>query len=190
MSDDNLREVVGAFHDVQALQNTAQALMSSGFDRSHLSLIAAEATVREKFGSQVMRVDQLEDDPATPRIEYADPSDVAIGQGALMGGLFYLGAMVGTGAVLISGGALLPAFAAAAAGGAGGGALGALFASKLKTEVANKIADEVERGGLILWVRTLDPENDALAEGIMQQNGAYEVHMHGSGLGPSGAATE
>lgn len=180
MNNDNLREAVGAFHDVQALENAAQALMSNGFDRSRLSLIAAESAVREKFGSQVMSVTQLEDNPTTPRIEYADPSDVAIGQGALMGGLFYLGAMVGTGAVLISGGALLPAFAAAAAGGVGGGALGAVFASKLKTEVAHKIADEVDRGGLILWVHTMDAENDALAESLMQQNGAYDVHVNGA----------
>lgn len=190
MAEENLREVVGAFRDAGSLENAAQALMSHGFDRARLSLIATESAVEEKFGSRMMRVEQLQDDPETPRIAYVDHYELAIGQGALIGGLFYVGAMVATGAVVMSGGALLPALAAAAAGGLGAGGLGALFASKLQKEVADKIADEVERGGLILWVRTAGPNNDILAERIMRENGAYEAHMHGSGLGPTGDATE
>ena len=186
MSDSNAREVVGLFHDVEALEQAAAGLMSNGFDQARLSLIAAEAAVDEKFGSRMMRVKQLVDDPDTPRIAYVDRATVGIGQGAIIGGLFYLGAIVGTGAVLASGGALLPAYAAAAVGGLGGGSLGAFLSAILHTQIAEKTADEVERGGLILWVRTSGPKDDQLAERIMKESGAYDVHRHGSGLGTTG----
>jgi hypothetical protein len=175
-----IREVVGTFHDAGALENAAEALMSNGFDRAHLSLIATEAAVRQKFGSRVTRVEQLQDDPGTPRIAYVNRDDLAIGEGALIGGLFYVGAMVATGAVLMSGGALLPAVAAAAAGGLGAGGLGAVLASILQNETADKISGEVERGGLILWVRAHQGDDDDLAIQIMRDHGAYDVHTHGT----------
>jgi hypothetical protein len=176
---DNIsREVVGTFHDVEALEATANTLMSSGFDRAALSLIATEEVVREQFGSRLIKVEKLEDHPDTPRIAYMNHDDVAIGRGVLISGLSYLGAVAGTAAVLTSGGALLPAVAVAAAGGVGGGSLGALLGSWLNAETAKKISDEVERGGLILWVRTLSPDEDDRASDIMIANGAYGVHTH------------
>jgi hypothetical protein len=172
------REVVGTFHDAEALEGAANTLMSSGFDRAALSLIATEEVVREQFGSRLIKVEKLEDHPDTPRIAYMNHDDVAIGRGVLISGLSYLGAVAGTAAVLTSGGALLPAVAVAAAGGVGGGSLGALLGSWLSTETAKKISDEVERGGLILWVRTHSPEEDDAASDIMIANGAYGVHTH------------
>jgi hypothetical protein len=183
MTDSNVREVVGAFHDVNALENAAEALMSNGFDRNLLSLVASEEAVQEKLGHRVRRVEELIDDPATPRISYVDRDTVSIGEGAIVSGLVYLGAMAATGAVLVSGGALLPALAAAAAGGLGGGGLGALLASRMNSAIAEKIATEVDRGGLILWVRTDSDEADALAEQLMREHGAHDVHAHGSGEG-------
>ncbi|MDB5713768.1 MAG: hypothetical protein JWO15_1165 [Sphingomonadales bacterium] len=179
--EDNSREVVGTFHDVKALEEAANVLMSSGFDRSALSLIATEVVVQKQFGSRLTKVEKLEDHPDTPRIAYMNHDDVAIGRGALISGFSYLGAVVGTVAVLTSGGALLPAVAVAAAGGVGGGSLGALLGSWLNAETAKKISDEVERGGLILWVRTHSPDEDDQASDIMISNGAYGVHAHAGG---------
>ncbi|MDB5714192.1 MAG: hypothetical protein JWO15_1589 [Sphingomonadales bacterium] len=172
------REVVGTFHDVEALEATANVLMSSGFDRAALSLIATEDVVRKQFGSRLTKVENLGDHPDTPRIAYMNHDDVAIGRGALIGGLSYLGAVAGTAAVLTSGGAALPALAVAAAGGVGGGSLGALLGSWLNAETAKKISDEVERGGLILWVGTHSIDDDERASDIMIANGAYGVHAH------------
>jgi hypothetical protein len=180
LMSENIREVVGTFHDAGALESAAEALMSNGFDRAHLSLIATEAAVKEKFSSRVTRVEQLQDDPATPRIAYVNRDDLAIGKAALIGGLFYVGSVVATGAVLMSGGALLPALAAAAAGGLGAGGLGTVLASILQSETADKISAEVERGGLILWVRAHQGNDDDLAMQIMRDHGAYDVHAHGN----------
>lgn len=170
------REVVGVFHDAPALEDAADALMSNGFDRAALSLIATEAVVEKELGSKLVRVEQLADNPDVPRIAYINHSDLAIGQGALIGGLFYVGAVAGTAAVLASGGTMLLALAAAAAGGAGGGGIGAVLGAWLNKETADKIGDEIARGGLVLWVRTHSKDEDDRALKIMTDNGAYHAH--------------
>ncbi|MDB5714188.1 MAG: hypothetical protein JWO15_1585 [Sphingomonadales bacterium] len=175
------REVVGTFHDARTLEGAANALMSNGFDRSALSLVAPEETVRKHFGALLKNVEKLEDHPDTPRIAYMDHDDVAIARGALISGLSYLGAVTGSAIVLTSGGALLPAVVIAAAGGLGGGGLGAMVGSWLEAETGKKITDEVQRGGLILWVRTHSIRDDARATGTMNSNGAYDVHAHADG---------
>lgn len=170
------REVVGFFHNVSALEAAADALMSNGFDRSALSLLATEDVVQKELGSRLVRVEQLDEHPEAPRIAYINHDDLAIGRGALIGGLFYLGAMAGTAAVLMSGGAMLPAVVAAAAGGAGGGGIGTLLGSWLSTATADKISDEIARGGIVLWVRTHSREEDDRAIAAMRDNGAYHAH--------------
>lgn len=176
----NDREVVGVFNGVAALESAAQGLMSGGFDRTLLSLLATDEAVTAHYGGRMVRVEQLEDDPDAPRIAYVDRDTLGVGQGALIGGLFYLGAAVATGAVLVSGGALLPALAAAIAGGVGGGALGGALAGRLGAETGEKIGAELQRGGLLLWVRTRDAEDDAKAIAIMRESGASEVHVNGA----------
>ena len=180
------REVVGVFGDVNALECAAQDLMSAGFDRNLLSLLATDAAVKAHYKGRMVRVEQLEDDPTAPRIAYVDRDTLGVGQGALVGGLFYLGAAVATGAVLVSGGALLPALGAAIAGGVGGGALGGVLAARLGAETGAKIDQEVHRGGLILWVRTNSDDEDARAIKIMTDCGGTHVHAHGA---PAAAAT-
>ncbi len=179
--DGNVREVVGVFDDVNMLENAAQGLMSHGFDRNLLSLLANEEAVNSHYKGRMVRVDQLEDDPTVPRIAYIDRDTLGVGQGALIGGLFYLGAMAATGAVLVSGGALLPALGAMVAGGLGGGALGGLLANRLGAETGEKLTHEVDRGGLLLWVRVDDDAGETRAIEIMREAGAHDVHAHGDG---------
>lgn len=76
----NSREVVGVFHDVTSLEDAASTLMSNGFDRSGLTLIATEDVVRKELGSLVVRVEQLEDYSGTPRIPYVNRDDLPSGR--------------------------------------------------------------------------------------------------------------
>jgi hypothetical protein len=64
--------------------------------------------------------------------------------------------------------------------GLGAGSLGAVLAAILQNETADKISGEDERGGLILWVRALQGNDDDLAIQIMRDHGAYDVHAHGT----------
>jgi hypothetical protein len=57
------REAVGVFHDRDAFQNAVEDLMSAGFDRAELSLLAGEQAVEDKLGHAHRRVQELEDEP-------------------------------------------------------------------------------------------------------------------------------
>lgn len=176
----NLREVVGIFKTAPELENAAFELMSSGFDRSRLSLLAPEQTLRDQFGDRLARVDQL-DDTGVHRIPYLNRESLGTGQGALIGGLLYVGAGMASGAVLMSGGALLPAFVWGAIAGVGGGALGGFLGRYLSNEVSTRIEREIDGGGLILWARILSDADEEFAVNTMRQNGASDVHAHGPG---------
>lgn len=62
-----IREAVGVFHDREAFQNAVEDLMSAGFDRAELSLLAGEQAVEGKLGHAYRRVQELEDEPTVPR---------------------------------------------------------------------------------------------------------------------------
>ncbi len=44
------REVVGVFSDADALETAANELLSSGFERARISLLAGESAIVEKLG--------------------------------------------------------------------------------------------------------------------------------------------
>jgi hypothetical protein len=61
-----IREAVGVFDSPDKLQEAIDDLMSSGFDRAELSLLAAEDTVDQKLGHKYRKIAELEDDPIVP----------------------------------------------------------------------------------------------------------------------------
>lgn len=179
MADTLSREAVGIFHDEKSLRSAADALMISGFDRSYLSLLASDQAVDRKLGHHYERVAELEDDPDVPTQAYVGTDSRVEGQAALVGGLVYVGAIASIGAVVASGGtATLALVGAVVAGGAGGGALGAVLARLLSKHHAARLETQLQRGGLLLWVRTPDEEHEQRAIEILRQHGAEDVHVH------------
>lgn len=124
MSDERsvrtIREAVGVFDNAQTLQEAIDDLMSSGFDRAELSLLAAEKTVDEKLGHKYRKIAELEDDPIVPRCCYVSTESIGDAEGGLIGGLMYVGATAAAGAVVATGGTLALVIAAAALAGGGG----------------------------------------------------------------------
>ena len=118
---DKVREAVGVFHDRESFVNAVDDLMSAGFDRADLSLLAGEQAVEEKLGRDYRRIEELADDPKVPRAAYVSHHTLAEGKTAVIGGLAYIGAVVGAGAAVASGGTLAAAIAAAALAGGGSG---------------------------------------------------------------------
>ncbi len=70
---DAAREAVGVFQTVDAFQEAIDELLSSGFDRAELSLMASEKAVEEKLGHKYRKAPELEDDDSVPRIAYVSP---------------------------------------------------------------------------------------------------------------------
>ena len=173
-----VREAVAVFHDQESLDAAIEDLEEHGFDRAEISLMASEEAVRKKLGDRYKRIDDAADDPATPRQAVIAPEDIGIGKGALIGGLAYVGAVAAVGTVVASGGALLAVAAAGLAAGTGGGVLGGILAHRLGAHRAKEIRDHLIHGGLLVWVRTRDPEHEDRALRILASHTGDPVRIH------------
>lgn len=173
-----LCEVVGVFHAADDLEDAIDTLLSSGFDRAQISLLASERAIEDKLQRHFGRVSELADDPAVPRTAYVSTAAVGDAQGALIGGLTYLGATAAIGAVVMAGGSLAATLTAAMVAGGAGTLLGSIFARLVGRHHAEYLHNQIEKGGLLLWVRAWEPADEPLALSILQKHGAYNVHSH------------
>ncbi len=174
-----VREAVGVFKTADALQEAYDDLLSSGFHRSEVSLMAGEQTVVEKLGHKFQKVAELEDDPNVPRTVYVPPESLGDAQGALVGGLLYIGAAGAAGLVLASGGALAAAVAAAAVTGGTSALVGAVLAKFIGDHHAHYLQEQLDHGGILLWVRTRDDEHESRAVEVLKRHSGCDVHVHG-----------
>lgn len=173
---DAVREVVGVFQTAEALQEAIDELLESGFDRAELSLMANEHAVEEKLGHKYQKVDELEDDASVPRAVYVSPEAIGDAEGALIGGLLYVG--VGVGAILASSGALTTAIIGGALGGGAGALIGSVLAKMVGDQHARYLREQLDHGGLLLWVRTWDEEREKRAVSILSKHSGRYVHVH------------
>lgn len=178
MGNATIREAVGVFRDETSLHSAVDALLISGFDRSYLSLLAGQHALHATLGYRFKRVIELEDDPAVPKRAYVGTDSRTEAEAAIVGGLFYVGAMVATGAVFASGGTAAAALIAGGMAGGGGGLIGGAVVLFLKRRHASQLQAQLDRGGLLLWVRTPTPEDERRAAQILCAHGADDVHVH------------
>lgn len=173
-----VREVVGVFDDLPALEAAIADLQSSGFDRAELSMVAGQKTVERELGHLYEKVSELEDDPNVPRDAYVPRESIGEGEGALIGGLVYVGAIAAAGAVVASGGTLAAVITAAAVSGGAGGFVGGILANILAEHHADYLRRQLERGGILLWVRVWDAKDERTAISILTKHSAHDVHAH------------
>jgi hypothetical protein len=173
-----VREAVGVFHDVKSFQDAIEELTAAGFDRADLSLLAIDKAVEAKLGHAYRKVGDLEENAVAPRGAYVDDHSMAEARTGVIGGLAYIGAVAAAGVVVASGGGLAVAIAAAVAAGSGGGLLGSIGASFLGREKAESLQAQLDKGGLLLWVRVVDPPHEQRALEILATHNAEDVHIH------------
>jgi hypothetical protein len=179
----DVREAVGVFDTADSLQDAIDELQTSGFDRADLSLMTSEHVVEDKLGHRYKKVSELEDDANVPRTFYVERESIGEAQGALVGGLFYVGAIGAAGLILASGGSMAAAILAASAAGGAGGVIGAVLGKLIGDRHAQTLQEQLDRGGLLLWVRTWDEEHEKRAVDILRRHTGRDVHVHGT---PSG----
>jgi len=173
-----VREAVGVFDNPETLQEAIDDLMSHGFDRAELSLLAGEETIDEKLGNKYQKIAGFEDDPIVPRCCYVSTESIGDAEGGLIGGLMYVGATAAAGAVVATGGTLALVLAAAALAGGVGGLLGSMLAKWVGDEHAHYLQEQLDRGGLLLWVRTFKTEDEKRASEILSKHSGRDVHVH------------
>lgn len=164
-----VREVVGVFPTTASLGDAITALQSSGIDRARLSILAGGPEAEQQLrAAGFQRVQDLLDDADAPRMAPVERESVGVAQGAIVSGLFYIGAAVGGAAAFASGVAAIAPIAAAVLGsGAAGGTLGGFLA-------------HLAHGGLVLWARVVTPDEEQRAAAFMREHGGHEVHAHGT----------
>ena len=172
-----IREAVAVFHRPEDLQAAIDELLQSGFHRAEISLLASEHAVDQKLG-RYRKVSALEDDPVVPRAAYVSPEAIGGAEGGLIGVLMYVGAVAAAGAIVASGGTLTAAILAAALSGGGGGLIGSLLAGWLGEEHGRALQGQLDRGGLLLWVRTWDAADEMRAVRILNSHSGQHVHVH------------
>jgi hypothetical protein len=171
-------EAVAVFHDVPSFQAAIDDLLLAGFDHGDINVLAHVDTVSSKLGREYRSSAEFEDDHEAPRIGFVPDETIGDAEGAVIGAGIYVPAIAGSLAVVASGGTLLGAFAAAAIAGGAGGLIGAALAKRIGDEHAKHLDQHLDRGGLLLWVRTRDAEREQQALGILREHSADDVHLH------------
>ena len=59
-----------------------------------------------------------------------------------------------------------------------GGLIGSTLAKMLDRHHADQLGAQLEKGGLLLWVRTPDDEQERKAVKILKRHSADDIHLH------------
>jgi hypothetical protein len=164
-----IREIVAAFDTPEALDNAVFTLESQGFDRAAFSVLATEETVNSVLGHRYAQVKEVEDDPQVPRETFFSRMS------RLEAEAFPVPVLASLGWLTVAGiGGPITAVIAAGAGGLIGAALSGL----IHHHHAERVQEQLARGGLVLWVSVRDAEAEAKALRILQEQGAHDLHTH------------
>ena len=175
---ENLCEAVGVFTSASDLQAAIDELLSSGFHRAELSLLAGEDAVKDKLDGKYANAGAVADDPGVPRTAYVSPEAIGDAQGGMVGGLAYAGAIAAAGVIAVSGGTIAATIVAATLAGGAGGLVGSILAKWLGDNHAHYLQTQIDRGGLLLWVRTRDAKAEGRATDILKRHSSRDVHVH------------
>ena len=178
-------EVVAVFHTAESLESAVDELLSSGFDRAGISLLASERAVEAKLGHRYRRTSELIDMDGVPRTAFVSSAAIGDAEGGLIGGLAYVGATVAAGMAVVAGGALAVTIAAAVVAGGAGGLVGAALANWVGQHHAAFFEEQLDHGGLLLWVRSRSPAQEERAAAILDKHCAEKVHVHALSAGDS-----
>jgi len=171
-------EAVGVFDGFEALQKAVYDLRMVGFSRYDMSLLGTAEALEDRLGSAYWRSEDLEDDPRAPRAAFVSEEALGEFEGAIIGGFAFLGTVIAAAALANPISTLGASIAAIAIGGSPGAVIGALLARRAARHHSDYYADQLRRGGILLWVRVPDAEKERLATTIMKGHSGRDVHVH------------
>jgi len=162
-----MRTVVGTYDNIQTAYNVANDLISAGFSRSDISVVASDP--KNEYAAYT-------DD------RFVDPGDdvaKGVGIGAALGGLG--GLLVSLGALAIPGvgpviaaGPLLAVLTGAGVGAVTGGIVGALVDLGIPDEDAHIYSEGLRRGNVLVVAQVPDASAEAVTR-IMERQGLVDI---------------
>ena len=183
MAPENVREAVGVFGGMKSMQAAADELMISGFDRADLSLLSREKKVEQRLGHSYDRVSELEDDPDVPTRAYIGSDSMTEAKTVIVALPCFIGAVAAAGSVTASGGTTVETLLWAGIMALGGAAVGGIFAAMVTRRQRDYVDEQLNHGGIVLWVRTVDTEHEKRACEILERADATDVHVHDHPVG-------
>jgi hypothetical protein len=140
--------------------------------------MAPRAFVEKQLDHELGTITEVEDDARVPRAAVFKQQTFGELKGVLIAVPVYIGAIT---AVIFAaalgwetGGLVL----AAAVGGAIAGVLGWLLSRRFENRRVSYLREQLDRGGIVLWVRTRTVELEERASAILKEFGAKDVHVH------------
>lgn len=130
------------------MQEAIGDLLTAGFDRAEVSLLAGADAVELKLGHAFRKVEELEDDPSVPRDAYVSTKALGDAEGGIIGGLVYVGvvAAAAAGAVVATGGTLAAVIAAADMVSGAGALVGSVLALGAEPDLRHR--PPTKQGGI------------------------------------------
>jgi hypothetical protein len=174
-----VREAVGVFQKLNDLQAAIDELLSSGFNRAEISILGSQDAVEAKLVTAQSSRDELGDNPSTPRALYVSKESMEVGKGSLIGGLALLGAYTSIAVLGAAGGPILVLVLGVTLATGAGGLLGTGLSALLGHQRTAHFQEQLDRGGLLLWVRTGDTARELRAVEILTRHSGGAVHVHG-----------
>jgi len=168
-------EAVGVFDNSKDLQDAVYDLHQTGFSRYDISLLGDEKALKEKLGDAYWRSEDLEDDPHVPRAAFVSEEAIGELEGMIIGGAFLVPSYVAMAVAAATGAATA---AAVAIVGIPAAVIGVLLAHRADKHHRDYYADQIERGGILLWVRVADPERETKAVAILKSHSGKDAHVH------------
>lgn len=171
-------EAVGVFETFDSFQKAFYDLRMVGFSRYDLSVLGSEDALNEKLGDAYMRAKDIEDDPHVPRAAFVSEEGIGEMEGVIVGGAFFIPSYIAMAAMAAAGGTAMATAAAVAIVGLPAAAIGLLLARRVQQHHKAYYADQIARGGILLWVRVADIEREKLAVDILKGHSGKDVHVH------------
>ena len=174
----NIPEAVGVFDTFEAQQAAFYDLRSVGFHHSDISLLGSQDALEEKLGKAYWRASEIEDDPNAPRAHFVSEEAIGELEGAIAGGFFFVGSAIAMTALLTPASTLAASIAAVAIGGSPAAVIGTLLARRVGQHHKDYYENQIRHGGILMWVRARDKEQEDLAVKIMKGHSGRDVHVH------------
>jgi len=158
--------ITGIFHTRSSAMLAVEDLMRHGFLQDDISLLMSETTRGREF-----IVDE------TTKAPEGLAAGAAIGGaiGALALGLTAVGLVAAPAVGVFVTGQWLAALAGFGAGALGGGLIGGLIGLGIPEHEAELYRGEIEKGGILLGLYTMDEERAKEAHRLLEANGAEHV---------------
>lgn len=179
-------EIVGLFHSIEDLEKAISYLTGSDWHRSELSLLSQHKVFDPDHVER--QAAELADDPNVDRQPPFSEVDMQQGRTLTTSVSGAVGAVIGAGAVIISGGGTVGAIVGALVIGGGAAAVVEIMGRRASSKHERFLKEQVEKGGIPLWVKIESPEQETKARSIFEDHGATHVQMHGKASEPQSAA--